>query len=87
MAKSVKIKISKFVMIENSNPHILYDLSIKDEKLRKEKAKRFTNANQVSEFLRVDINVVFNNRSIKNGKKPKPVKGFDGKLWGIRIGK
>ena len=69
-----------FGEIENELQHIVYDLSIQDINERKAKAKTFDNANEAAAYLGVKVDVVFKNRMA--GKK---VKGFNNRMFAIRV--
>lgn len=80
--KAENIGISAMYSFEANLPHIVFDLSIEDINLRKEKAKQFDNAREVAAYLEVKVDVIFRNRLV--GKK---VKALNGKYFAVRISK
>lgn len=66
--------------IENELEHIVFDLSIEDIKERKEKAKRFDNANEAAAYIGVKVDVIFRNRKVG-----KQVRGISGKKFAVRV--
>lgn len=67
-------------LVESELRHILYDLSIKDVEERKSKAKLFDTANEVAEYLGINVDIVFRNRMPN-----KRIKGLNQKEYAVRV--
>lgn len=67
-------------LIESELKHILYDLSIEDVEERRRKAKVFDTANEVADYLGINVDIIFRNRVI--GKK---VTALNKKQYAVRV--
>lgn len=67
-------------LVESELKHILYDLSIEDVEERKRKAKVFDTANEVADYLGINVDIVFRNRMPN-----KRIKGINKKEYAVRV--